>query len=196
MDIKSVYLNGVVAQEIYMCQPKGFEELGKEHLLAKLNKGLYGLKQARREWYATLREFLVNLGLHRTHADHSVFVFECGRSIIIIPVYVDDKLLAGNDNALLDSVQKAISSRFKTSDLGTAMWILGIQVCHDIAAGTLSINQLQYLRGILSCFGMSDCTPVSIPLPAENTTSQHFPMITTPLHLIPILRSLAPSLML
>ena len=63
-----------------------------------------GLKQAGREWYATLQEFLVNLGLCRTHADHSVFVFECGRSIIIIPVYVDDKLLAGNDNTLLNSV--------------------------------------------------------------------------------------------
>ena len=76
MDIKSAYLNGVVAEEIYMHQPKGYKEPGKEHLLAKLNKGLYGLKQARWEWYATLRDFLVNLGFHRMHANHSVFVFE------------------------------------------------------------------------------------------------------------------------
>ena len=54
MDIKLAYLNGVVAEEIYMRQPKGFEEAGREHLLMKLNNGLYGLKQAGREWYATL----------------------------------------------------------------------------------------------------------------------------------------------
>ena len=46
MDIKSAYLNGVVGEEIYMHQPKGFEESGKGDLLMKLNKGLYGLKQA------------------------------------------------------------------------------------------------------------------------------------------------------
>ena len=54
MDIKSAYLNGSIAEDIYMRQPKGYEEPGKEHLLAKLRKGLYGLKQAGWEWYATL----------------------------------------------------------------------------------------------------------------------------------------------
>ena len=105
MDIKLVYLNGVAAEVIYMHQPKGYEELGKEHLLAKLNKGLYGLKQAGWEWYATLHNFLINLGFCRMHADQSVFIFERGCSIIIIPIYVDDKLLAGNDDPLLDSVR-------------------------------------------------------------------------------------------
>ena len=76
MDIKSAYLNGTISEDIYMRQPKGYEEPGREHLLTKLKKGLYGLKQAGREWYATLHDFLVGLGFRRTHADHSVFVFE------------------------------------------------------------------------------------------------------------------------
>ena len=76
MDIKSAYLNGSISEDIYMRQPKGYEELGKEHLLAKLKKGLYGLKQAGQEWYATLQDFLVGLGFCRMHADHCVFVFE------------------------------------------------------------------------------------------------------------------------
>ena len=109
MDIKLAYLNGTLSEDIYMCQLKGYEEPGREHSLAKLKKGLYGLKQAGQEWYATLCDFLISLGFCRTHADHSVFVFECGCSTIILPVYVDDKLLAGNDNQLCDSIQKAIS---------------------------------------------------------------------------------------
>ena len=149
MDIKSAYLNGSIAEDIYMRQPKGYEEPGKEHLLAKLRKGLYGLKQAGREWYATLRDFLVGLGFRRTHADHCVFVFERGRSIIILPVYVDDKMLAGNDDTLLDAIQNAIGSRFKATDLGTASWILGIRMQHDIAVGTLFIDQSQYLKTVL-----------------------------------------------
>ncbi len=76
MDIKSAYLNGILSEDIYMWQPKGYEEKGSEEKIAKLQKGLYGLKQAGWEWYATLHDFLVQLGFHWTHADHSVFIFE------------------------------------------------------------------------------------------------------------------------
>ena len=71
MDIKSVYLNGSISEDIYMHQPKGAEDK-----IAKLKKGLYGLKQAGQEWYTTLHDFLIQLGFCHTHADHSVFIFE------------------------------------------------------------------------------------------------------------------------
>ncbi len=76
MDIKSTYLNGTITEDIYMHQPKGYEEKGSKTKIAKLKKGLYGLKQAGREWYATLHAFLIQLGFRRTHTDHSVFVFK------------------------------------------------------------------------------------------------------------------------
>ncbi len=76
MDIKSAYLNGTISKDIYMHQPKGYEEKGSKMKIAKLKKGMYGLKQARREWYATLHTFLIQLGFQHTHADHSVFIFE------------------------------------------------------------------------------------------------------------------------
>ena len=62
MDIKSAYLNGVITEDIYMRQPKGYEKKGEEEKIAKLKKGLYRLKQAGREWYATLHDFLIQLG--------------------------------------------------------------------------------------------------------------------------------------
>ena len=64
MDIKSAYLNGVLSENIYMSQPKGYEEKGSKDKVAKLKKGLYSLKQAGREWYAMLHDFLVHLGFH------------------------------------------------------------------------------------------------------------------------------------
>ena len=109
-----------------MHQPKGYEEKGSEDKVTKLWKGLYGLKQAGCEWYATLHDFLVHLGFHQTHADHSMFVFKQGSLIVIIPVYIDNKLLTRNDQSTLNSIQNAISTRFKVSDLSPASWILGI----------------------------------------------------------------------
>ena len=62
MDIKSAYLNGSITEDIYMHQPKGYEERGSEAKVTKLKKGLYGLKQAGQEWYATLHTFLIRIG--------------------------------------------------------------------------------------------------------------------------------------
>ncbi len=67
----------------------------------------------------------------------------------------------------MGSIQDSIGTHFKSSNLGIASWVLGICIHHDIGAGTLSIEQPQYIKGVLSCYGMTGCTPVSIPLPAN-----------------------------
>ena len=54
MDVQSAYLNGELEEEIYMEQPEGFIPEGKEDLVCKLHKSLYGLKQAGRTWHHKL----------------------------------------------------------------------------------------------------------------------------------------------
>ena len=51
MDVKTTFLNDDLDEDVYMAQPTGFTEVGKEHLVCKLNKSIYGLKQASRQWY-------------------------------------------------------------------------------------------------------------------------------------------------
>jgi ATP-binding cassette subfamily B (MDR/TAP) protein 1 len=49
-----------------MKQPEGFEIKGKEHYVCKLQKAMYGLKQASRAWYEKISEVLLNrLGFNR-----------------------------------------------------------------------------------------------------------------------------------
>ena len=54
MDVKTAFLNGELEEDIYMQQPEGFVERGKENLVCKLKRSLYGLKQAARCWNTAL----------------------------------------------------------------------------------------------------------------------------------------------
>jgi hypothetical protein len=47
--VKTTFLHGDLEEEIYMQQPQGYEVKGKEYLVCRLKKILYGLKQARRQ---------------------------------------------------------------------------------------------------------------------------------------------------
>lgn len=51
MDVKTAFLNSDLDENIYMEQPLGFVEEGKDHLVCKLGKSIYGLKQASRQWF-------------------------------------------------------------------------------------------------------------------------------------------------
>lgn len=54
-DVKAAFLNGKIDEEIYMEQPEGFEEGNK---VCMLKKGLYGLKQAARQWNKEVQKVL------------------------------------------------------------------------------------------------------------------------------------------
>ena len=58
MDVKTVFLNGVIEEEVYIEQPQGFEVHGKGSHVCRLKKALYGLKQAPRAWYSKIDTYL------------------------------------------------------------------------------------------------------------------------------------------
>ena len=59
MDVKSTFLNGILEEEVYIEQPKGFVDEKNKDKVCKLHKALYGLKQAPRAWYERLHKYLV-----------------------------------------------------------------------------------------------------------------------------------------
>jgi len=69
MDVKSAFLNGVLQEEVYVEQPKGFQDPHHPHHVYKLKKALYGLKQAPRAWYECLTTYLLGKGFTRGQAD-------------------------------------------------------------------------------------------------------------------------------
>ena len=66
VDITTAFLNGQLEEEVYMVQPEGFVSAGREHLVCRLKKGIYGLKQSPRCWNTTLDSHLKELGFVQT----------------------------------------------------------------------------------------------------------------------------------
>ena len=60
LDVKTTFLHGDLQEETYMYQPEGFEVEGKEHMICRLNKSMYGLKEALRHWYKKLASFITS----------------------------------------------------------------------------------------------------------------------------------------
>jgi hypothetical protein len=167
MDVKTAFLNGDLDRDIYMKQPEGFVVPGQEHLVCKLHKSLYGLKQAGRAWYEKIHQALVELGFQAFQSDTCIYQLRKGSLAILIALYVDDLLLLSNSLKGLTTLKRDLSRLFAMKDLGEAHYVLGIQIDRDRTARTLSISQREYVQKVLHRFGMMDSKAASTPLDAS-----------------------------
>lgn len=83
MDVKSAFLNGLPHEEVYVEQPKGFQDPHFLDHVLRLKKALYGLKQAPRAWYDHLTLYLLDRGFKRSQADRTLFVKRDEKSLIV-----------------------------------------------------------------------------------------------------------------
>ncbi|GJU87820.1 retrovirus-related pol polyprotein from transposon TNT 1-94 [Tanacetum coccineum] len=74
MDVKSVFLYGKIEEEVYVCQPPGFEDPDFPDRVYKVKKALYRLHQAPRAWYETLSTYLLDNGFQRGKIDKTLFI--------------------------------------------------------------------------------------------------------------------------
>jgi hypothetical protein len=96
-----------------MQQPHGYEVKGKKKLVCRLKKSLYGLKQAPRQWYLKFDRFMTEQGYSKCHSDHCVYFknLENG-SYIILPLYVNDMLVAGSNMKDINVLKKKLANSF------------------------------------------------------------------------------------
>ena len=164
MDVKSAYLNGDLEEELYMRQPTGFVVKGSENLVCRLNKSLYGLKQAGRTWNKRIDVELKAHGFAPIDADPCLYAYRRGNVVLIISLYVDDLLLASDSLAELEKVKAELKTCFEMEDMGEASFALGIKITRDRAARTLTISQGAYILDVLTRFDMQNSRPVSTPM--------------------------------
>jgi transposase InsO family protein len=157
MDVKTAFLNADLEEEVYLSIPQGVSAEKKKKCL-KLNKAIYGLKQAPLAWYNRLSSWLISVGFKISIADPCVF-FRLGGNPVWLFVHVDDIAIFGKD---LGSFKEEIAREFEMKDLGRADLLLGIKITHDPSAIVLS--QRHYVHSLLELYGMTACRPVSTPL--------------------------------
>nr|GEW72285.1 hypothetical protein [Tanacetum cinerariifolium] len=90
MDVKSAFLYGTIKEEVYVCQPSGFEDPDHLDKVYKVVKALYGLHQAPRAWYKTLATYLLENGFRKGTIDQTLFIKKKKKDILLVQIYVDD----------------------------------------------------------------------------------------------------------
>ncbi|OWZ03591.1 Integrase, catalytic core protein [Phytophthora megakarya] len=159
-DSDTAFLNG---EEVYMVQPEGLVEPGKEEVVCRLVQALYGLKQAPRAWHKRLTEFLKKHGYEKLNSDACIYVHTRGGGVSIIGIYVDDLLLISSTCAGIVNMKLMLATEFNCKDMGEVHYILGLQVRRDRNARSLSIDQRTYAGKVLEKFKLSHVNPARTP---------------------------------
>jgi hypothetical protein len=112
LDVKSTFLNGELAEMVFVRQPPGFAVKGEEHRVLRLRKALYSLRQAPRAWNAKLDATLDELGFTRCATKHALYKRRWGKEELVGDVYVDDLIVTGARAEDTDSFKRDMVARF------------------------------------------------------------------------------------
>ena len=140
MDVKTTFLNGDLEEEVYMKQSESFSSSSGEHLVCKLNKYIYGLKQAFDQWYLYSHGIISSFGFDESPMDQCIYHKVNGSKICFLILYVDDILLAVNDQGLLHEVKQFLSKNFDIKDMGDSSFVIGIKIYRDKPQGILGLS--------------------------------------------------------
>ncbi|GKA94773.1 putative ribonuclease H-like domain-containing protein [Tanacetum coccineum] len=147
MDVKSAFLYGKIEEDVYVCQPPGFEDPNFPDRVYKVEKALYRLHQAPRAWYETLSTYLLDNGFQRGKTKKTLFIKRQKGDILLVQVYVDDIIFGSTKKELCFAFKKLTHEKFQMSSIGELTFFLGLQVKQK--KDGIFISQDKYVAEIL-----------------------------------------------
>ena len=163
MDVKTAFLNGDLEEQIYMAQPEGFKVSGSAGKACKLQRSIYGLKQASRSWNTRFDTTVKDFGFVQNEDDPCIYRRDDKGILVFLVLYVDDILIMGSNTEMLKSVKEWLSSKFSMKDLGDASYILGVKIYRDRSKRMLGLSQAKYIDTVLKRFSMVNSKGGMIP---------------------------------
>ncbi|GJW57542.1 putative ribonuclease H-like domain-containing protein [Tanacetum coccineum] len=165
IDVKSAFLYGKIEEEVYVCQPLGFEDPDFSDRVYKVEKELYRLHQAPRAWYETLSTYLLDNGFQRGKIDKTLFIRRDKGDILLVQVYVDDIIFGSTKKELCNAFEKLMHEKFQMSYMGKLTFFLGLQVKQK--NNGIFISQDKYVDEIFKKFGFTEVKTASTPMETQ-----------------------------
>lgn len=162
MDVKSAFLNEVIQEEVYVEQPKGFQDSSLPDHVFKLKKALYGLKQAPRAWYDRLTSFLLKQGFVRGNANMTLFIRSKNHHNLIVQIYVDDIIFGATLDSLAYNFAETMKQEFEMRMIGELNYFLGLQVKQSNEG--IFISQTKYAKDLVKKFGLEGKSRARTPM--------------------------------
>jgi hypothetical protein len=161
LDVNTAFLHGDLNEEVYMKPPPGLQ-LPHPDMVCKLQRSLYGLKQASRQWNTKLTETLIHSGFIQSKADYSLFTKNTTTGFTVVLVYVDDLVLGGTDILEINTLKTLLDDKFSIKDLGSLKYFLGFEVARS--KNGISMCQRKYALDLLEDAGLLGVKPCSTPM--------------------------------
>lgn len=162
-DVDTAFLYGSLDEEIYMCQPKGYED--RTNRVCKLNKSLYGLKQASRVWNQKFTDFLKRFEFKVCASDNCVFVGNIVGRKIFLAIWIDDGLVAATSEQDIEELLSYLHREFAIK-VADGSFFVGLQI-NRLDDGSIHVNQSTYAKKVLTKFNMMDACSVDTPADAN-----------------------------
>ncbi|GJY80741.1 retrotransposon protein, putative, ty1-copia subclass [Tanacetum coccineum] len=139
--------------------------------VCKLQRAIYGLKQASRQWNKRFDEEIKRFGFIQNRDEPCVYRKASGSDVVFLILYVDDILIMGNNIPKLKEVKDYLGKCFSVKDLGEAAYILGIKIYRDRSLRLIGLNQSAYIDKILKKFNMQNSKKGFIPMEVKHDLS-------------------------
>ena len=156
MDVKTVFLNGNLLEDVYMTHPEGFVDPKYPNRVCKLQRSIYGLNHASRSWNLRFDEAIKEFSFMKNEDEPCVYKKVSGSEIVFLVLYLGDILLIGNDIPTFQSVKSWLGKWFSMKHLGEVAYILGIKIYRDRSQRLLGLSQSGYIDKVLKRFSMQD----------------------------------------
>ncbi|GKC99510.1 uncharacterized mitochondrial protein-like protein [Tanacetum coccineum] len=167
MDVKSAFLYEKIEEEVYVCQPPGFEDLDFPDRVYKDEKALYGLHQAPKAWYETLSTYLLDNEFQRGKINKTLFIKRYKGDVLLVQVYVDDIIFGSTKKELCNAFEKLMHEKFQMSSMGELAFFLGLQVRQK--KDDIFICQDKYVDEILKKFRFTEVKTARTPIETQNS---------------------------
>ncbi|GKB61609.1 putative ribonuclease H-like domain-containing protein, partial [Tanacetum coccineum] len=190
MDVKSAFLYGTIEEEVYVCQPPGFEDPEFPNKVYKVEKALYGLHQAPRAWYGTLYTYLLENGFRIRTIDKTLFIKKDKDDILLVQVYVGDIIFGSTKKSLCTEFEQMMYKRFQMSSMRELTFFLGLQVKQK--DNGIFIRQDKYMDDILKKYDFATVKTASTPMETNRALLKDEEVADVDVHLY---RSMIGSLM-